>query len=125
MGILTNIREKSDQQKKVISLVTAIILTLVIVTVWFSLTRSADSSTGDEGSKLSATSPWQAIKDEFSTAFSGFNDVTKENDSSTSTESTTSPVEIIENATTTTASTTQATTTVHSTSSEQVMKKNK
>ena len=72
MGILTNIKQKTDSQKKVISLVVALVLTLVIVVVWFSFSSiSVDTELpGESAGKLSSISPWQTIKDEFSSAFS-------------------------------------------------------
>ncbi len=107
MGILNYIRQKPDNQKKVISLVSAVVLTLVITAVWFSFTKNEDVATGDEPSKLSAISPIQVIKDEFSKAFSGFNNVI----SSTTEEGTsTIPIEVIEEATSTGTSTEISTT---------------
>lgn len=74
MGILAKIRQKSDQQKKVFSLVTALILTAVIVVVWFSFNNVSFNGQMPDGSdKLSSVSPIQMIKDEFSKAFSNFN----------------------------------------------------
>jgi hypothetical protein len=69
MGILSKIREKSESQKKIISLVTAIILTLIIVVVWFSF-GSNSSGDVDSKNKLSSLSPFQTIKDEFKSIFS-------------------------------------------------------
>jgi hypothetical protein len=78
MGILNNLKQKPDNQKKIFSLVTAIILTLVIVVVWFSFTdNSVDNNFVSEGNKLSSISPIQLIKEEFSKAFSGFKDATE------------------------------------------------
>lgn len=93
MGILTKIKQKPDGQKKIISLITAVILTLIIVVVWFSF-NSKENQVAEERDKLSSISPVQVIKDEFSKVFSSF----KENiqaSSSVSTTPVTIPVEIV------------------------------
>lgn len=66
----------SDNSKKIFSLVTAVIGTLVIVSLWFSFTRdsSAEKVAQGEISKLSSLSPMQVIKDEFGKVFSNFNE---------------------------------------------------
>lgn len=76
MSFLTKIREMSDNSKKIFSLVTAVIGTLVIVSLWFSFTRdsSAEKVAQGEISKLSSLSPMQVIKDEFGKVFSNFNE---------------------------------------------------
>ena len=116
MGILNIIREMPDNKKKVLSLVTAAVITFVIVTVWISLTKTDDKLAEDQGNKLSSVSPWGMIKEEFSKAFSDFNELT-ESTSSTSTldiiSSSTVPVEIIE-------ATSTATSTEMSTSSDNI-----
>jgi hypothetical protein len=102
MGILNLIRQQSDGQKKIVSLVTAVILTLIIVFVWYSFSNSNGSEelAVNEPSKLSSISPVQMIKDEFSKAFSNFKETTEQLDLSTTTESTSTvpivPIEIIE-----------------------------
>lgn len=65
-----------DNSKKIFSLITAVVGTLVIVSLWFSFTRdtSVDSAGVKEESKLSSLSPMQVIKDEFGKAFSNFNE---------------------------------------------------
>lgn len=74
MGILNYIKQKSDSQKKFFSLVSAIILTLVIILIWLSFSPNiSDKEMVTEENKLSSISPFQMIKDEFSRAFSGFN----------------------------------------------------
>lgn len=98
-----------DNKKKVFSLVIAAVITFVIVTVWISLTKSDDKLAENEVNKLSSVSPWGMIKDEFSKAFSSFNELT-ESTSSTSTDtldimsSSTIPVEIIEEGNSSTSS---------------------
>lgn len=77
MGILNKIRQRPDNQKKLFSLVMAIILTLIIVVVWYSFTSNSGSKqiAGEETpNTLSSLSPLQVIKDEFSKAFSGISD---------------------------------------------------
>jgi len=72
MSILNSIRQKPDNQKKLFSLVSAIILTLLIVFVWYSFTSNLDSTNmagEDKPSTLSSLSPLQVIKDEFSKAY--------------------------------------------------------
>ena len=72
MGILNTIKQKPENQKKVMSLVLALILTLFIVGLWFSFSyNSSNETAGGEQNKLSSVSPWQVVKDEFSKAFSG------------------------------------------------------
>lgn len=95
MGILTKVRSMPDNQKKIFSLAVAIILTLIIVVVWFSFSRvSSDEQIAEEAeAKLSSVRPWQMIKDEFSKAFSGFN----QGETASSTSSSTVPIEVIEN----------------------------
>ena len=74
MGILTQIRRQPDNQKKFFSLITAFILTLVIVGFWlsFNYNSSTDQTADVSQDKLSSLSPLQVIKDEFSKAFAGF-----------------------------------------------------
>ncbi len=74
MGILNSMRERPDNQKKIFSLITAVILTLIIVVVWFSFgeNKADNDLAGAEPAKLSSLSPIQVIKDEFSKAFSNF-----------------------------------------------------
>jgi len=84
----------SENKKKIFSLALAAVLTLIIVVIWYSFGDKKSNQVAGEKveSKLSSISPVQMIKDEFSKAFSGFNDKVNE------------PVEIIES--TSTASTT-------------------
>jgi hypothetical protein len=74
MSILLKIRQKPDNQKKIFSLISASILTLIIVVVWFSFNdSSAEKVTLKESEKLSSISPMKMIKEEFSNIFSNFN----------------------------------------------------
>ena len=90
MGILTKIRQRPDQQKRVIALVSAAVLTLVVVVVWFSFTArlSRDEADLNAENKLSSLSPMQVIKDVFTGIFSDFKDQTST--MATSTEQATS-----------------------------------
>jgi methyl-accepting chemotaxis protein len=107
MSILEKIKSRPDNQKKIFSLVTAVILTLIIVGLWFSLTSDSDKvAEKNAPSKLSSISPMQVIKDEFSKAFSNFN----ENMSDLKSTSTVTE-EIISEATTTATSTEEISTT--------------
>jgi hypothetical protein len=92
MGILNTIKQKPDNQKRVISLVISLVLTIFIVGFWFSLSHKNDGNLGevDDTSKLSSISPVQVIKDEFSKAFSSINKSTTNISSSS-----TIPIEII------------------------------
>ena len=73
MSILEKIKRRPENEKRVFSLVAAIILTLIIVFVWFSFgARDEVSEVAVKETKLSSISPIQVIKDEFSKAFSGF-----------------------------------------------------
>lgn len=75
MGILAKIKSRPENEKRVFSLVSAIVLTLVIVFVWFSFGGEDEpKEVAVEETKLSSISPIQVIKDEFSKAFSGFNE---------------------------------------------------
>jgi len=117
MVILTKVRQMPDNQKKVISLATAAVLTLVIVVVWFSFSSSSAGvkSSAEENSKLSSLSPMQVIKDEFSKAFEGFNDL-PDSLGSTSITNVGIPIEVIGGATTSTStinSTSTASTTLN------------
>ena len=69
------IRQRPDNQKKFFALITALILTLIIVGFWFSFSNNSSENqiAGGNQDKLSSLSPWQVIKDEFSKAFSGLN----------------------------------------------------
>jgi hypothetical protein len=105
----------SESKKKILALVGAAVLTLVIVGFWYSLTKDTSNNknvvTGED--KLSSISPMQVIKDEFSKAFSGFNEATG-NVSTTSTSSI--PIEIIDEAT----SSVEISTSTISTTSEKI-----
>jgi hypothetical protein len=104
MGILTNIRNRPENQKKVLALVLAAILTMIIVGFWFSFSPDSTDKqiSGQKQNKLSSISPWQMIKDEFSKAFSNFKTVTDQDLSlSSSTASSSVAVEIVEEATST------------------------
>ncbi len=74
MGILTKIRQGTDGQKRFFSLAIAIILTIIIVIGWFSLTKdpATNEQAKEEQNKLSSFSPLEIIKDEFSRVFTDF-----------------------------------------------------
>jgi hypothetical protein len=100
MSILETVREKPDNQKKLFALVGAIILTLLIVFVWYSFgsnRKSADLAAAVGESRLSSVSPWQVIKDEFSDAFSGLGDKISafQSGSTTLDSNNTVPVEVV------------------------------
>jgi len=91
MGILNKIRQKSDNEKKIFSLISAVVLTLIIVVVWSSFAgSSADDNEIDTQDKLSSISPMQVIKDEFSKVFSSL-----DSDIKASSSTSTIPIEII------------------------------
>ena len=72
-------------------MISAVVLTLIIVVVWYSFTSSSASDNKiDNQDKLSSISPMQVIKDEFSKLFSTLGSNVKAS-SSTSTI----PIEII------------------------------
>ncbi|MFA7252272.1 MAG: hypothetical protein WC027_00205 [Candidatus Paceibacterota bacterium] len=75
MSILEKIRQKDDRQKKIFSFVSALVLTLVILVGWLSLSNKSESNLVIEKqeNKLSSVSPMQMIRDEFSKAFANFN----------------------------------------------------
>jgi len=82
MSILTSIKQRPDNQKKFFSVVLALIITFIIVGVWFSFSgNSIDSSiASEEPSKLSSISPLQVIKDEFSQTFSSLKEASINDD---------------------------------------------
>ena len=91
MSLLDKIKQRPDNQKKIFSLVTAIILTLVILVVWMSFSGVSDQPKTDSN-KLSSVSPLGVIKDEFFKAFSNFKNITTElkaTDTATSTATST------------------------------------
>ncbi len=71
MGILNYIKQKPDHQKKIISLVFALVLTFFIVGLWFSFDQNTSDAdqVNNEPKKLSSFSPLQVIKDQFAKAF--------------------------------------------------------
>ena len=87
MGLLTKIRQRPDNQKKMFSLVTAAALTVIIFVVWLSFNGVSNQPKADS-SKLSSVSPLGVIKDEFSKAFSNFKDITTEMNATDTTTST-------------------------------------
>jgi hypothetical protein len=99
MSILTKIRQWPDNRKRVFSLVSALVLTLVILILWLS-TGSSQVLPQAEESKLSSISPMQVIKDEFTKAVSDFKENTNQDIEEVS--SSTTPVEIIVATTSTT-----------------------
>ena len=100
----------TENQKKIFSLATAAILTLIIVVVWSSSPASSANGqlTAEKTDKLSSLSPLQVIKDEFSKAFSGFSEKAAALQGTTTQSTSTVPIEILEAHST---STEQATTT--------------
>jgi hypothetical protein len=94
MGILTKIRQRPDNEKRIFSFVTAGVLTIIIFVVWLSFSNSASNTQTENPDKLSSISPLQVIKDEFSKAFSSSKESTTTH--STSSGQATSTVEIIE-----------------------------
>ena len=91
MGILNKIRQISDSEKKIFSLISAVVLTLIIVVVWSSFAgSSASDNEVDTQDKLSSISPMQVIKDEFSKVFSSL-----DSDNQASSSTSTIPIEII------------------------------
>ena len=117
MSILEKIRQMPDNQKKIFSLATATVLTLVVIVLWSSTTGSANSQMAEKKTdKLSSISPMQVIKDQFSKAFAdvhtSINSLQDNSNNASSTQvveeqtaSTTVPI-IINEAATSTASTT-------------------
>ncbi len=88
----------TENQKKIFSLATAAILTLIIVVIWSSSPAGSASGqvTVEKTDKLSSLSPIQVIKDEFSKAFSSFNDKTAALQGTTTQGTSTIPIEILE-----------------------------
>jgi hypothetical protein len=105
MSILTKIRQRPDNEKKVFSLVSAGVLTVIIFGVWFSATSDSSEAKAESESKLSSISPVQVIKEEFSKAISSFKEDTESPNEEIATSSpqasTTIPIEIIESTSTT------------------------
>ncbi len=80
MSILTKIRQRPDNEKKVFSLVTAGVLTLIIFITWISFTGNNKTLSTEqvitEDKTLSSISPIQVIKEEFGKAISNFKEIT-------------------------------------------------
>ena len=109
MGILTKIRQRPDNQKKIFAFVGAGVLTLVIIIAWLGFTTSAANTKVENPDKLSSLSPWQIIKDEFSKALTNFKQTTTDiSSTSESLSSSTIPIQVIE--ATSTATSTASTT---------------
>jgi hypothetical protein len=70
MSILNKIRQRPYEQRKIISLLTAIVLTIIIVAVWFSFSSFGKNQRPGDDSRLSSVSPFQMIREQFSEAFS-------------------------------------------------------
>jgi len=112
MGILTIIRQRPENQKRVFSFVAAIVLTFFIVGIWFSFSKNSDEElAGEQKETLSSISPIQMIKEEFSKAFSNLGEETSDSESSSTVQ-----VEVIQEDLM--VSTSSATTTATSTESE-------
>jgi hypothetical protein len=99
MSILTRIRQWPDNRKRVFSLVSALVLTVVILILWLSAGSSQVLPPAEEN-KLSSISPMQVIKEEFTKAVSDFKDNTNQDSGEVS--SSTIPVEVIVATTSTT-----------------------
>lgn len=76
MSLLTKIREKPENQKRVFSFVSAGVLTALILVVWLSFSDTSANKRIENEDKLSSLSPMQVIKEEFSKAFSSFKEQT-------------------------------------------------
>jgi len=75
MKFLDQIRQKPDNQKRIIAFSSSIFLTLVIVLIWFSSNGGSDIKVSvNNDDKLSSVSPFQTIKEEFSKIFSNANE---------------------------------------------------
>jgi len=110
MGFLNIIRQKSDSQKSLFSIVTALVLTFFVVALWFSFSNnSSDDQVNND--KLSSISPMQVIKEEFSKMFSVF-------DSNISDSASSSPiiVEIVPDLATSSGTSTKSNTEISTTS---------
>jgi hypothetical protein len=115
MGILTKIRQRPENEKRIFSFVSAGVLTVIIFIVWLSFTSDPSNSGVASENKLSSISPVEVFKEQFSKAFSDFNESTGEYMSSTS--SSTVSIEIID-ATSTATSTITSTTSVTSSNNQ-------
>ncbi len=78
MGILTNIREMSDNKKNFFSFFGAIILTSVIIYIWFPW--KTEEVNLQEEKKLSSVSPLHIIKE----GFSNFKNIISDSDNTIS-----------------------------------------
>ena len=74
MGLLQKIRSKSDKEKNIISLVSAGVITLIIVILWLGFGVSKEIKKNESGSKLSEISPFETFKEQFSEIAVGFKD---------------------------------------------------
>jgi hypothetical protein len=69
MGILTKLRQRPDNEKKVFSLVGAGTLTVIIIALWWSFGSTSIKTKVENPDQLSSISPVQVIKEEFSKVF--------------------------------------------------------
>lgn len=105
MGILTKIRQRPDNQKRIFSFVSAAIVTLVIFVVWLSFGDDPIETKLVKEDTLSSLSPIQVMKEEFSKALSDFKESTESMSSTTDYfGSSTVPVEVVESTSTATSS---------------------
>ena len=73
MSVLEKIKRRPDNQKSFFSLLTAIVLTLIIVALWLSFSvKSAGKEVAEDQNSLSSISPIKMIKDEISKAISDY-----------------------------------------------------
>ncbi len=80
MKFFTNIKKgRTDNQKNIISLISAFLITLVIIFIWSPFKNNKNNNFEIiEEKKLSSISPVQMIKEEFSKAFSSFKEIKEE-----------------------------------------------
>jgi hypothetical protein len=80
MSILIKIRQRPDNEKKIISLVSAGVITLIILIVWISFSGFKEDLNTEqvamEDKTLSSISPVEVIKEEFGKAISNFKQIT-------------------------------------------------
>ena len=74
MGLLQKIRSKSDKEKNIISLVSAGVITLIIIILWLGFGASKEIKKDESDSKLSEISPFETFKEQFSEITGSFKD---------------------------------------------------
>ena len=73
MGLLQKIRAKSDKEKNIIALVSAGIITLIVVILWLGF-APAEKKKSDSDLKLSSISPFETFKEQFGQIKQDFSD---------------------------------------------------